>query len=94
MRGAIELERTAQGVRLRAFAPAVHGFLDTIREGHPTTPLLVVSSVLCPIHEETPGPAAADVGDIADQIHPDAVTHRLIGERFAEHAFAHGGPLA
>ncbi|GAA1541587.1 hypothetical protein GCM10009678_25120 [Actinomadura kijaniata] len=23
--------------------PAVHGFLDTIREGRPTTPLLVVS---------------------------------------------------
>ena len=30
-------------MRLRAFIPAVHGFLDTIREGHPTTPLLVVS---------------------------------------------------
>lgn len=30
-------------MRLRAFGPAVHGFLDTIREGHPRTPLLVVS---------------------------------------------------
>lgn len=30
-------------MRLRAFTPAVHGFLDTIREGRPTTPLLVVS---------------------------------------------------
>jgi hypothetical protein len=48
-------------MRLRAFTPAVHGFLDTIREGHPTTPLLVVSSILCPIHEETPGPSALDV---------------------------------
>jgi len=48
-------------MRLRAFTPAVHGFLDTIREGHPTTPLLVVSSILCPIHEETPGPGALDV---------------------------------
>lgn len=47
-------------MRLRAFAPAVHGFLDTIREGHPATPLLVVSPLLCPIHEHTPGPAAAD----------------------------------
>jgi lysophospholipase L1-like esterase len=44
-------------MRLRAFTPAVHGFLDTIREGHPTTPLLVVSPILCPIHEDTPGPA-------------------------------------
>ncbi|SFB45481.1 GDSL-like Lipase/Acylhydrolase family protein [Amycolatopsis marina] len=47
-------------MRLRAFTPAVHGFLDTIREGHPTTPLLVVSSILCPIHEDTPGPGAVD----------------------------------
>ena len=48
-------------MRLRAFTPAVHGFLDTIREGHPTTPLLVISSILCPIHEQTPGPSALDV---------------------------------
>ena len=45
-------------MRLRAFGPAVHGFLDTIRDGHPTTPLLVVSPLLCPIHEDTPGPSA------------------------------------
>jgi lysophospholipase L1-like esterase len=48
-------------MRLRAFTPAVHGFLDTIRDGHPTTPLLVVSPLLCPIHEDTPGPGAADL---------------------------------
>ncbi|MBT2382647.1 lipase [Streptomyces sp. ISL-11] len=47
-------------IRLRAFAPAVHGFLDTIREGHPTTPLLVVSPVLCPLQEDTPGPIAPE----------------------------------
>ncbi|MFG3408257.1 GDSL-type esterase/lipase family protein [Streptomyces sp. NPDC048142] len=47
-------------MRLRAFAPAVHGFLDTIREGHPTAPLLVVSPICCPIHETTPGPSAPD----------------------------------
>ncbi|MGW3412333.1 GDSL-type esterase/lipase family protein [Streptomyces sp. NPDC000888] len=47
-------------MRLRAFTPAVHGFLDTIREGHPTTPLLVVSPVLCPVQEDTPGPLAPD----------------------------------
>lgn len=144
-------------MRLRAFTPAVHGFLDTIREGHPTTPLLVVSAILCPIHEDTPGPAAFDVsalsagklrfratGDPAeraagkltlrvireelsrivkqraaddphlhyldgldlygeadadelplpDELHPDAATHRRIGERFAALAFADGGPFA
>ncbi|MGW3495939.1 GDSL-type esterase/lipase family protein [Streptomyces sp. NPDC001020] len=47
-------------MRLRAFTPAVHGFLDTIREGHPTTPLLVVSAILCPVQEDTPGPLAPD----------------------------------
>jgi hypothetical protein len=142
-------------MRLRAFGPAVHGFLDTIREGHPTTPLLVVSSVLCPIHEETPGPGMPDFSDLSagrlqfkatgdpsdptrltlsriraelsrivaqraaddpnlhyldgrelygekdfaelplpDQLHPDAASHRRIGERFAELAFTEGGPLA
>ncbi|MEU8780199.1 GDSL-type esterase/lipase family protein [Streptomyces sp. NPDC048637] len=144
-------------MRLRAFVPAVHGFLDTIREGHPTTPLLVVSPLLCPIHEDTPGPSAPDfsslsegklqfkaAGDPAeraagkltlnvirdelarlvkqraaddphlyyldgralygeadfaelplpDQIHPDAATHRRIGERFAALAFGTDGPFA
>ncbi|GHA73366.1 lipase [Streptomyces tendae] len=135
-------------MRLRAFGPAVHGFLDTIREGHPTAPLLVVSPILCPVHEDTPGPLAPDFTDggvrfvatgdpaerasgkltlnvirdelsrivtqraaddenlyhldgrelygetdaadlpLPDGIHPDAATHRLIGERFAKLAFA------
>jgi hypothetical protein len=47
-------------IRRRGFTPAVHGFLDTIRDGHPETPLLVVSPILCPIHEDTPGPGAPD----------------------------------
>ncbi|MDT9694686.1 SGNH/GDSL hydrolase family protein [Streptomyces sp. P17] len=134
-------------MRLRAFTPAVHGFLDTIRDGHPCTPLLVVSPILCPIHEDTPGPGAFDLaalssgklkfqalGDPAetatgkltlkvireelcriveqrgpddpnlsylngldlygekdyaelplpDELHPDAATHRRIGDRFAK----------
>ncbi|ANY08971.1 GDSL-type esterase/lipase family protein [Pseudonocardia sp. HH130630-07] len=50
-------------MRVRAFGPAVHGMLDTIRDGHPDTPLLVVSPVLCPIHEDTPGPLAPDMSD-------------------------------
>ncbi|GHJ22854.1 GDSL-type esterase/lipase family protein [Streptomyces albus] len=144
-------------MRLRAFTPAVHGFLDTLREGHPTTPLLVVSPLWCPMHEDTPGPSAFDpeglaagqlrfraTGDPAeraagkltlgvirdelariveqraaddphlhlldgrelygeadhdelplpDGLHPDAATHRRIGERFAALAFAEGRPLA
>jgi hypothetical protein len=142
-------------LRLRAFAPAVHGYLDTIRDGHPDTPLLVVSPVLCPIHEVTPGPSAPDFSEFAagkigfratgdasdptrltltvirdllsrvvaeraaddphlhyldgrelygeadsaalplpDQLHPDAATHRLIGERFAARVFGDGGAFA
>ncbi|MFJ8698730.1 GDSL-type esterase/lipase family protein [Streptomyces ardesiacus] len=141
-------------MRLRAFGPAVHGFLDTVREGHPTAPLLVVSPILCPVQEDTPGPLAPDfsgggvrfvaTGDpverasgkltlnvirdelsrivreraaedenlhhldgrelygaadavdlpLPDGIHPDAATHRLIGERFAELAFAGRGAFA
>ncbi|MEU1306193.1 GDSL-type esterase/lipase family protein [Streptomyces shenzhenensis] len=144
-------------MRLRAFGPAVHGFLDTVREGHPTAPLLLVSPLLCPIHEDTPGPSLPDpaalgegqlrfraAGDPAeraagkltlkviraelarivaqraaddpnlsyldgldlygeadnarlplpDELHPDAATHRLVGERFADRAFAADGPFA
>ncbi|HEY2223276.1 SGNH/GDSL hydrolase family protein [Actinomycetospora sp.] len=144
----------ADVMRLRAFTPAVHGFLDAVRDGHPTTPLLVITPVLCPIHEDTPGPGAADFGDgtmrfratgdpaevaagrltlrtireeltrivteraaddphlhlldgltlygagdaaehpLPDRLHPDAATHRLMGERFAAHAFGPGGPFA
>ncbi|MFD8415967.1 SGNH/GDSL hydrolase family protein [Streptomyces sp. NPDC059650] len=143
-------------MRLRAFGPAVHGFLDTVREGHPTAPLLVVSPILCPVHEDTPGPGAVDPDSLAtgqlkfratgdpsevaggkltltvirdelarivrerraddphlyhldgrelygpsdaaamplpDNLHPDAATHRLMGERFARHAFTTGAPL-
>lgn len=47
-------------MRVRGFVAAMHGFLDTIREGHPRTPLLVVSPILCPIHEDTPGPGRPD----------------------------------
>ncbi|MFF7949660.1 GDSL-type esterase/lipase family protein [Streptomyces griseorubiginosus] len=141
-------------MRLRAFGPAVHGFLDTVREGHPDTPLLVVSPILCPIHEETPGPCFPDFSEIGegrfrfrtmgdpaeratgkltlqvireelarivkqraaedphlhyldgrelygepdaadlplpDDLHPDAATHRLMGERFARAVFGADG---
>lgn len=147
----------ADVMRLRAFGPAVHGFLDTIRDGHPRVPLLVVGPLYCPIHENTPGPGAFDPSALADgtvrfvatgdpaavsrgsltltvireqlaavmaartaedphlhyldghhlygpsdfadhplpdNLHPDAVTHGLIGERFARVAFSADGPFA
>lgn len=56
----------SDGMRLRVFTSAVHGFLDTIRDGHPSTPLLVVSPLYCPIHEDTPGPGAFDPTAVAE----------------------------
>lgn len=53
-------------MRARAFTAAVHGFLDTLRDGHPRTPLLVVSPIHCPIHEDTPGPGAFDMSALAE----------------------------
>jgi hypothetical protein len=116
--------------------------------------LLVVSPILCPVHEDTPGPSVPDLSDLAagrlrfraagdpaeraagkltpnviraelarivelraaddphlhhldgrdlygeadaeelplpDALHPDAATHRRMGERFARSAFARGG---
>ena len=50
----------ADVMRLRAFVPAVQGFLDTIRDGHPVTPLVLISPLFCGIHEETPGPGGFD----------------------------------
>lgn len=56
----------ADVMRVRAFGPAVHGFLDTIRDGHPDVPLLVVGPLYCPIHETTPGPGAFDPAALAE----------------------------
>ena len=48
------------GMKHRVFVPAVHGFLDTIRDGHPETPIVLSSPLYCGIHEDTPGPGAFD----------------------------------
>ncbi|MGO9195896.1 MAG: GDSL-type esterase/lipase family protein [Acidimicrobiales bacterium] len=46
-------------LRERTFGPALHGFLDTIREGQPDTPILLVSPIICPPAEDKPGPTIA-----------------------------------
>lgn len=43
-------------MRERTFVPALHGFLDTVRDGHPTTPLVVATPIACPCAEDVPGP--------------------------------------
>jgi GDSL-like Lipase/Acylhydrolase family len=38
----------------RAFLAAVHGYLDTIRDGHPTIPIVLLSPIHCPVLELNP----------------------------------------
>lgn len=60
--------------RARAFVPAVDGFLDTVRAGHPTTPLVVVTPILCPMVEDRPGPTEIDPDSP-----PEAPVFRTLG---------------
>ena len=43
-------------MRARALTPALHGFLDIVRQGHPATPIVFISPIACPVHEDVPGP--------------------------------------
>lgn len=45
-------------MRRRTFGPAVHGFLDTLRERHPRTPIVLITPIPCPAVETLPGPTA------------------------------------
>jgi lysophospholipase L1-like esterase len=44
----------------RTFAPALDGFLDTLREGHPDVPIVVISATLSPLLEDAVGPIGVD----------------------------------
>jgi GDSL-like Lipase/Acylhydrolase family len=67
----------------RTFAPAVHGFLDTIRETRPDVPILVISPICCPAHENNPGPTMAGPdGKAAGQ---EFGPHTWIGELTLRH---------
>ena len=52
----------ADSMRERAFVPAAHAFLDTIRDGHPTVPIVVATPIICPAVEDRPGPTAWTTG--------------------------------
>lgn len=43
-------------MRERIFSPLLHGFLDTIREGKPDVPIVMISPIFCPDAEDNPGP--------------------------------------
>ena len=48
-----------QALSPRSFRTAAHGFLDTIREAHPITPIVLVSAIHCPVFEN-----GADAGPL------------------------------
>lgn len=48
-------------MRDRTFVPALHGLLDTIRDAHPTAPVVVITPIICPPAEDHPGPTV--IGD-------------------------------
>lgn len=51
---------TGDAMRHRVFVPALHGFLDTVRDAHPGVPVVVVSAISCPAFEDLPGPRRLD----------------------------------
>lgn len=53
----------ARAMDQRTFVPAVHGFLDRVRAGHPDTPIVLASSILWPGSEDVPGPADVEFLD-------------------------------
>ena len=48
-------------MKRRTFIPAVHAFLDTIRESKPDVPILLISPIACPMQEHAPGPITWDM---------------------------------
>jgi hypothetical protein len=67
-----------QSLRERTFAPMVHGFLESIRDGRPSTPLWVISPVFSFERENSPRTLAAAgspprVGDLTVRDMRDAL---------------------
>jgi hypothetical protein len=77
-------------MRERTFGPAVHGFLDTVRDGHPNTPIALVSPIFCPSAEEHPGPSVLrrdgrfGVAERSKELSVGALTLRRIRDLEAE----------
>jgi hypothetical protein len=77
-------------MRERVFTPALHGFLDTIREGKPETPIILISPIYCPSAESRPGPTFPGrdgrffTVSGHDQIREGCLTLRRVREIIAE----------
>lgn len=73
-------------MRERTFIPALHGFLDTVRDGHPTTPIAVVTPIYAPVTENHPGPmvTGADGRPAVVERQPELATGSLTIRRVRE----------
>ena len=58
-------------LRERTFAPLVHGFLEAVRDGHPTTAITLISPILSPSRED---------GVVTERTLLDGSTETLTGE--------------
>lgn len=58
----------ADTMRERTFVPALHGFLDTIRDHQPDTPIVLITPITCPVVESHPGPTTLIDGTC--RVHP------------------------
>lgn len=80
----------ADSMRERTFVPALHGLLDTIRDGHPDIPLLLITPITCPVVEDHPGPTSTgadgqcSVAERPPALAVGALTLRRIRELEAE----------
>lgn len=61
-------------MRERMLRPVLEGFLDTVRDGHATTPLIVITAIHCPPVEERPGPLS-----VSEAHRFDAVEREVAG---------------
>lgn len=85
-------------MRERVFVPALHGFLDTIREKLAQTPILLVSPIYCPSAENTPGPTLPnDAGKFvtvagSDEIREGCMTLKHVRRLIEKVVQARGDP--
>src|SRR5690606_2005964 len=64
----------------RTFAPALIGFIRTIREGHATTPIVVMSPIINPPRESTPNAVGFTLAAMREVIAATVATLRGLGD--------------
>lgn len=62
------------------FRAGVAAFLDILRDGHPDTPILVVSPVVRPDAERTPNRLGATLADLRDAMEEEVATRQRAGD--------------